>query len=468
MNDTTPANVLTETTASAYVAAAGFRVGPVGRVGVELEYCVRDPRRPLHRPAPARLLGLLSHLGNPLPGGSAVTVEPGGQLELSSSVGATMTDCAGALTADLALVRAALGEHGLILDGTGLDTVRKPRLVTDQPRYVALAEYHDRAGTRGRTVMTNSASIQVCLDSGTDENGPESAEWAHYARRWWLADAIGPVLMAAFANSPHVTRAGRRWASYRQVLRFGTDASRTRAPRRTGDPRQAWARYALSAKVAMIGPAPGPGTAITDTNGPLTHGDDGTGRNGERRNRTGRDGDGQHGRRPRPGRWLVPTGLTMRDWLRGHGPRPVTLEDLERHLGTLVPPVRPRGYLELRMIDQQRGDGWIVPVAVVTALLDDPEGAQAAADATEHLRSPLRRHRDWLGAARDGLSDPVLATAALACFTAAENVLTRRGAPPAVRDAVGQFVDRYVLRGRCPADDVRQEHGRRLGVVSTG
>src|SRR3982750_4675278 len=83
VNDTTPANLLTETTASAYVAAAGFRVGPVGRVGVELEYCVRDPRRPLHRPAPGRLLGLVAHLGNPLPGGSAVTIEPGGQLELS-------------------------------------------------------------------------------------------------------------------------------------------------------------------------------------------------------------------------------------------------------------------------------------------------------------------------------------------------------------------------------------------------
>ncbi|MFG2044098.1 glutamate-cysteine ligase family protein [Dactylosporangium sp. NPDC048998] len=432
MNDTTPAILLTEATAAAYVAAAGFRVGPVGRVGVELEYCVRDPRRPQHRPSPARLLGLLAHLGNPLPGGSAVTIEPGGQLELSSAVGASLTECTSAVAGDLALVRATLADHGLYLDGTGLDTVRRPRLVTDHPRYVALAEYHDRAGTRGRTVMTNSASIQVCLDSGTDENGSETDDWSHFARRWWLADAIGPVMMAAFANSPHVTKAGRRWASYRQALRFGTDASRTRAPRRTADPRTAWARYALAAKVAMVAPAE----------------DDPAVEAG--------------------GRWLVPSGLTMRDWLRGHGPRPVTLTDLERHLGTLVPPVRPRGYLELRMIDQQAGDDWIVPVAVVTALLDDPEGAQAAADATEHLRSPLRRHRDWLGAARDGLADPALAAAALVCFTAAQSVLARRGAPLPVRDAVAQFLDRYVLRGRCPADDARQQRDRRVGVVSTG
>ncbi|MER7008947.1 glutamate-cysteine ligase family protein [Dactylosporangium sp. NPDC000555] len=437
MNETTPAILLTEATAAAYVAAAGFRVGPVGRVGVELEYCVRDPRRPLHRPSPSRLLGLLAHLGNPLPGGSAVTVEPGGQLELSSAVGASLTECASAVAGDLALVRATLAEHGLHLDGTGLDTVRRPRLVTDHPRYVALAEYHDRAGTRGRTVMTNSASIQVCLDSGTDGNGPETDDWSHFARRWWLTDAIGPVMMAAFANSPHVTKTGRRWASYRQALRFGTDAGRTRAPRRSADPRTAWARYALAAKVVMVAPA------LEDPDDPA-----------------GETGAG--------GRWLVPSGLTMRDWLRGHGPRPVTLTDLQRHLGTLVPPVRPRGYLELRMIDQQAGDDWIVPVAVVTALLDDPEGAQAAADATEHLRSPLRRHRDWLGAARDGLADPALAAAALAFFSAAQSVLARRGAPLPVRDAVAQFLDRYVLRGRCPADDARQQRDRRVGVVPTG
>ncbi|WP_432968158.1 glutamate-cysteine ligase family protein [Dactylosporangium sp. CA-233914] len=452
MNDTTPAILLTEATASAYVAAAGFRVGPVGRVGVELEYCVRDPRRPLHRPAPEELLGLLAHLGNPLPGGSAVTIEPGGQLELSSAVGASLTHCTNALAGDLALVRAAVAEHGLHLDGTGLDMLRPPRLVTDHPRYVALAEYHDRAGTRGRTVMTNSASIQVCLDAGTDASGAEGDEWSNFARRWWLADAVGPVLMAAFANSPHVTRAGRRWVSYRQALRFSTDASRTRAPRRTDDPRTAWARYALAAKVAMIAPAedePGLESAAwqADDQGADLGGDRGAGRNE---------------------RWHVPSGLTMRDWLRGHGPRPVTLTDLERHLGTLVPPVRPRGYLELRMIDQQPGDDWIVPVAVVTALLDDTEGAQAAADATEHLRSPLRRHRDWLGAARDGLADPALAAAAIACFTTAQSVLARRGAPLPVRDAVAQFFDRYVLRGRCPADDAPQRRTRRMGVVSTG
>ncbi|MFU8875939.1 glutamate-cysteine ligase family protein [Micromonospora sp. SL4-19] len=374
---------------------------------MELEYVVRDPAHPLDRPSIERLSAAVARLGDPLPGGGRITIEPGGQLELSSAVGASMQACIDVTASDLALVRAALAEDGLLLEGVGLDVGRRPQLITEHPRYVALAAYHDRVGPKGRTVMCNSASVQVCLDAGDDSDG-----WTGYRRRWWLADAIGPVLLASFANSPRVARSGAPWVSHRQVLRFGTDASRTRAPRRSADPRTAWSRYALAARVAMIA-------------------------------------------EPEPLPWLVPTGLTMRDWLRGHGPRPATLDDLERHLGTLVPPTRPRGHLEFRMIDQQSGDGWVVPVAVVSALLDDPVAAETAAAATEHLRSPLRRHRDWLASARHGLGDRALADAALACFTAAADALERQGASADVRRAVANFIDSYVAQGRCPADDRR-------------
>jgi glutamate--cysteine ligase len=401
----TVAATLSEATAFAYVAAAGFRVGPVGRVGVELEYLVRDPAVPAERPSIARLLAATAHLPDPLPGGGQITTEPGGQLELSSAVGASLQACIDAVASDLALIRAALGAEGLLLDGTGLDVHRAPHLITDHPRYQALAAYHDQRGRKGREVMCNSASVQVCLDAGDDSDG-----WGGYRRRWWLADAVGPVLLAAFANSPRTTRVGSRWVSYRQALRFATDPSRTRAPRRTADPRTAWARYALAARVALIA-------------------------------------------EPEPRPWLVPTGLTMRDWLRGHGPRAATLDDLARHLGTLVPPIRPRGYFEFRMIDQQPTDGWVVPLAVVTALLDDPIAAEAAATATEPLRSPLRRHRDWVASARAGLADPTLGAAARACFEAAASALVRRGAAVHVRSAVETFIDRYVARGRSPADD---------------
>src|SRR5262249_14605313 len=146
-----------------------------------------------------------------------------------------------------------------------------------------------------------------------------------------------------------------------------------------------------------------------------------------------------------------PAGLTFRDWITAPGDRPPTLDDLDYHLSTLFPPVRARGYLELRMIDAQEGDGWQVPLAVACALLDDPVASAAALAATEELHAT--EADPWLAAARDGLSTPVLARAARDCFAAAEAALARWGVPGDVRAAVANFGERYVARARCPADD---------------
>ncbi|MDT0399635.1 ergothioneine biosynthesis glutamate--cysteine ligase EgtA, partial [Streptomyces sp. DSM 41636] len=57
-------------------------------------------------------------------------------------------------------------------------------------------------------------------------------------------------------------------------------------------------------------------------------------------------------------------------------------------------------------------------------------------------------------AARVGLADPELREVAVTCFTAALDALPRLGAAAEVTDAVGLFLERYVLLGRCPADDL--------------
>ena len=173
--------------------------------------------------------------------------------------------------------------------------------------------------------------------------------------------------------------------------------------------------------------------------------------------------------------WSAPPGLTFRDWLRGHGceERPPTQADLAYHLSTLFPPVRPQGHLEIRFIDAQPGDGWIVPAAVVSALADDPVAAQLAMAAAE----PVWREAGWDGAgwdgpggqdgngppgpwlraARRGLADPVLARAARDCFEAAAAALGRAGAAPDIRQRVTDFAEEYVFRGRCPADDTLED-----------
>ena len=107
--------------------------------------------------------------------------------------------------------------------------------------------------------------------------------------------------------------------------------------------------------------------------------------------------------------WTAPAGVTFRDWLRDGGSgtlRAPTAEDLDYHLSTLFPPVRPRGHMELRMIDAQPGDGWIVPAAVVTALADDDGRPTPRWPPPSRYGTAAGAEDPWLRAARYGPADP--------------------------------------------------------------
>ncbi|NEB80973.1 ergothioneine biosynthesis glutamate--cysteine ligase EgtA [Streptomyces sp. SID14478] len=403
-------DLVTEAEVEALVRGICFKTGPPRTVGVELEWIVHEPHRPQVPLPPERLDAAYAAL-RALPVGSALTVEPGGQLELSSLPAATLTECVSAMQADLTTVRTALRGHGLVLSGHGTDPWRPPRRVLHQPRYDALEACLDQAGPAGRSMMCSSASVQVCLDAGYEEPGPLG-----HGRRWRLAHLLGPVLVAAFANSPMLSGRATGWRSTRQLLWERIAVGRSGAPPLDGEPRAAWARHVLDAPVMCVRTDAGP--------------------------------------------WQVPEGLTFREWIRGGAPRPPTRSDLDYHLTTLFPPVRPRGHLELRMIDAQPGDdGWIVPLAVTMALFDDPQAAETAYRAVKPLAEragsrPAPHNPLWRDAARLGLADAELREAATACFTTALDALPRLGADQDVRRAVADYTHRYVVRGRTPADDV--------------
>jgi ergothioneine biosynthesis glutamate--cysteine ligase EgtA len=313
---------------------------------------------------------------------------------------------------DLAALRDAAAAVGLELCGYGLDPLRPPQRVLDLPRYAAMEKFFDREGPWGRRMMCGTASVQVCLDAGDDSAGQSG-----YRSRWRMLHAIGPVLVAAFANSPLRVGKPTGWRSGRQQVWANMDPGRTRAPAlraADGDPRDAWTAYALDAELMCV-------------------------------------------REPGSQDWTAPPGVTFRDWLRGGGSGPLrapTAEDLDYHLSTLFPPVRPHGHLELRMIDAQPGDGWIVPTAVVTALAGDERAADAALAAAEPVwEAAPDAQEPWLLAARCGPSDPRISQASKQCFEAAGAALARSGAPAPIRRAVTDFTERYVLKDRCPADD---------------
>lgn len=363
-----------------HVSGVCFKTGPPGQVGAETEWFVVDRHAPDAHVPIGRLRTAMDAAGPP-PAGSHITYEPGGQLELSSLPRRGVAAAHSALRADIAHVGGHLAREGLLLAGRGIDPrhLGTPFFQLDEGRYRCMRAYF---GDKGLAMMCATASLQVCLDIGADEKDA--------ARRWRLAHALGPVLVAAFANSP---RTGAR--SARQVIWEGLDPGRT-APVPGEDPVTAWARYALDARVMLL-----------------------------------RDG------------WVPDPGMTFREWLADGGP---DLADLAYHLTTLFPPVRPQGWLELRMIDALPDPYWPVPIAVAGALIDDPLAAEVAAEAAEP--AAFR----WRQAARDGLTDPVLARAARRCFEAAIDALPRLGAQALVPLVAG-YAERYVARGRCPADE---------------
>lgn len=408
-----PRTAVTEAEVEALVRGICFKTGPPRTLGVEVEWLVHELRSPQLPVPPERLEAAYAALRT-VPLRSALTVEPGGQLELSSPPAASLMECIGTVSADLDTARAVLREHDLGLVGIGNDPWHTPRRFLRQPRYDAMETCLDRAGPAGRAMMCTSASVQVCLDAGYEEPGPLG-----HGRRWWLAHQLGAVLVAAFANSPLAGHEPTGWLSTRQLLWMEIGPDRAGAPPLDGDPRAAWARHVVDAPVMCVRQDGGP--------------------------------------------WDVPEGLSFREWTRSGAPRPPTQEDLDYHLTTLFPPVRPRGHLELRMIDAQPGeDGWIVPLAVTTALFDDPEAAETAYRAVKPLAEravsrPAPHNPLWLDAARSGLADPELREVAVACFAAALEALPRLGATTEVTDAVAAYRDRYVARGRCPADDLLDE-----------
>jgi glutamate--cysteine ligase len=274
---------------------------------------------------------------------------------------------------------------------------------------VSMERHFDRGGPAGRLMMCSTASVQVCLDAGADE--------ADIADRWHALHALGPVLVALFANSP--LRGGRPtgWRCTRQAIWSRIDPSRTRPPARfppsrTGSHgadhvRESYARYALDADVLAVPRVDGP--------------------------------------------WDAPPGLTFRSWLRGEGPAgldPPTTGDLDFHLTTLFPPVRPRGHLELRVVDAQPADRWRLVAAVVAALLDEPAARDAALAAAEPVAGR------WATAARRATSGPAFARAGVAVLLAAAAGMRRAGLPADLAAAAEGYADRYPARGRCPADDL--------------
>jgi glutamate--cysteine ligase len=380
-------------------------------VGIELEFLTDDPApgEATARLSLERAEHIRSVLGD-LPARSLLTIEPGGQLEISTRPFRTLDEACAAAAHDLFLLDRTCARLGIGLYAIGQDPVRPPDRIVTEPRYRAMEAYFDSIGPSGRTMMTNTASIQLNVGLGGSDG--------EAARRWHLANAIGPAMAAAFANSPFADGAPSGWQSSRLRTWWQLDPSRS-CPVRVGvdtDPTTAWLDYALAARVMLIRTSADDYLPVTE---PMTFGD-----------------------------WLAD----------GHPTGHPTLEDFRYHLTTLFPPVRPRGWFEIRYLDALPTPFWHVAAAVITTLVmcrDLDADVRRATHGAEDL---------WIDASQLGLGHPRLAAAARELFALAIDALATTGADEATTEVVTAYRDRWIAAHRSPADDAR-DRWRRDGTL---
>ncbi|WP_340682142.1 glutamate-cysteine ligase family protein [Amycolatopsis coloradensis] len=387
----------------AYVASVCFKHGPPRLLGVELEFTVHyadEPARPLDPDDLATALG--PHTPRtlrpdspalPLPAGSPLSLEPGCQVEISAQPQTTLRHLDAVVSADLAHLENLLAARGLHLGDSGIDRYRAPARKLGTPRYAAMERRFAPMGAGGATMMCSTAGLQVCVDTG---------EAGDLADRWAAVHALGPPLLATFANSR--VHAGRDTghASARWLAVMETERVRTRSAEPGKDPAGEWARRILDTPLMVL---------------------------------PGRDG-----------RWDAPDSLTFADWIDGRGEgagldRP-TEEDLAYHLTTFFTPVRPQGYLEIRYLDAQPAARWLHSVALLAALLARP----STVDKVLELCEPVTGR--WERAARYGLADPAIAGVASKVVDLGCAELGTTGLPPETITEISEGVQSLVHRSR--------------------
>lgn len=299
-----------------------------------------------------------------------------------------------ALRVDGAVLRQRLAIAGVRVLASGMDPYREPARTLTTPRYDAMQAYFDERGPEGRRMMTSCASIQVNIDSGDSDT---------LGRRWDIAHRIGPAIAAAFACSPAPLHRSERLAMWNAI-----DPSRTKPVLASGDLAEDWSDYVLAARLMLL------------------HDDDDS---------------------CEP----VVAPITFGEWIDDgiDGRRP-TLADLRYHCTTLFPPVRPRGWLEVRWLDCLPAGLAEVAVAAVTGLLIDERAGDTAIEAC----AAVDRVASWTTSATVGTQDPLMAKAAATSLAAAAEALDRTEAPDHWAEAVADVGLRWPAKGRSPADDL--------------
>ena len=294
-------------------------------------------------------------LRNDEPAGG-ISLEPGGQFELSGSPQVTLHDAAAELASHLADCRTVGGPLNIHFLGLGVTPLWSVGEIPAMPksRYGIMTPYMDKVGTLGTSMMYRSATIQSNIDF---------ADEADMVLKFRVSLALQPVVTALFANSPFVDGGPSGFLSYRSHIWLDTDAARTGMLPFVFDDGFGFDRYAEHAlDVPMY-------FVIRD------------------------------------GGYVDVAGESFRDFLEGKlpqlpGARP-TVKDWENHLSTLFPEVRLKQFLEMRGADMGDEASVLALSALWVGLLYDDAALRGAWDIVA----------DWTAEERQAVREAVPRTA---------------------------------------------------------
>ena len=128
-----------------HVAAGALRTASPGVVGLELESHLVDLARPAAPVDWNRVSDVVRALPE-LPGGSAVTLEPGGQVERSTPPAPDICAAVRSLRGDADTVRRALRSEGLGIAWLGMDPARPPQRANPHARYASMERHYRSTG----------------------------------------------------------------------------------------------------------------------------------------------------------------------------------------------------------------------------------------------------------------------------------------------------------------------------------